>query len=82
MSGEGSQALPQGSHAFRTINSGATVDNSLVGAGGVELQPGFDDVDGLQTRRFHDPSDGAGEGFHVRWNRGYLGFRHYFLNRR
>lgn len=72
VSGEGGQALPQRPHALRTINGGATVDDPLVGAGGVELQPGLNDVNRLQATRLHNSSDGARKGFHVRRNRGFL----------
>lgn len=65
MRGEGSQSLPESPDAFGARNSEAAVDNSLVGAGPVQLQPRLDDVNGLQTRGLHNPAERAGQGLHV-----------------
>lgn len=47
VSSERGQSFPQSTHAFRTIYGGAAVDNTLVGGGPIELQSGFDNVNGL-----------------------------------
>lgn len=59
VSSEGSQALPQGTHALGASNRGAAVDYTLVIPGPVELEPGLDDVDRLQTRGLHDSAERA-----------------------
>lgn len=71
---EWGQALPESPHAFRAHNRGTAVYDALVGPGPVELQPGLDDIDGLQTRGLHDSSKRAGYGFNVWWDR-FLGIR-------
>lgn len=79
VSGKGGQALPESANTFGARNRGAAVDNSLVGAGPVQLEPGLDDVDGLQTRSLHDPPERTGQGLDVRrdgplgWTRRRIG---------
>ncbi|KAB1224377.1 EMB-1 protein [Morella rubra] len=68
---EWGQALPESPHAY---NRGTAVYDALVGPGPVELQPGLDDIDGLQTTGLHDSSERAGYGFNVGWDR-FLGIR-------
>ena len=55
----GDQTLPQGTHALGASNRGAAVDYTLVIPGPVELEPGLDDVDRLQTRGLHDSAERA-----------------------
>lgn len=77
---EGSQSLPQSPHAFRARNRRAAVDNSPVSPGPVQLQPRLDDVDRLQTRGLHNPSQRARQGLHVGRDDGVRGVALGFLH--
>lgn len=72
------QPLPQRPHALRAGHGGAAVDDPLVRAGPVQLQPGLDDVDGLQAAGLHGSSDRARYGLHVGRD-GLVGFLLVFL---
>lgn len=72
------QPLPQRPHALRAGHGGAAVDDPLVRAGPVQLQPRLDDVDGLQAARLHGSSDRARYGLHVGRD-GPVGFLLVFL---
>ena len=57
--GERGEPLPEGGDALLRDDRPAAVRDARVPPAVVQLEPGLDDVDGLQAAGFHDAADGA-----------------------